>query len=190
MKTLVLFIITLSLNAFAHYECKLDTPIHVGNLNLLDGLTLNEVQFFETVKFTEPSAYDPSKDRLTLSLFEIEHDHDRSGFLGAGVQVKNGTNFDSIGFTQVYIGNFDFKGSILDHAGVVTYNTRSGHFYTDPQHAKNEAITEVLADVANGYLVSLRLTHPHFKVWKEEGPYKYIAFTGLNQTLCLKKARN
>jgi hypothetical protein len=177
-----------SLSASAADDCRLSQPIDVGTGNLVQkGLYLRDAKFDENPRFIAPSKFDPATDVLHVSLFQINWNNTRTGFLGGNVSVVDKN--ESQGFSENYSGNFNFQSDTRDQNGVVTYTTQSVSRYTEPQHAKNDAITSITVVVDKGKLVSLRLSTPVFKVWKIEDHTRYIAFTGEHQTLCLKSAK-
>jgi len=184
MRISLIFALFFSTLSFAN--CKVDKPIPIHR-DPLDALTLESVKFDKAPKFFEKGGFDPQKDTLSLSLFEIVDDHYETGWLGGWVKVDN--KLGSFGFSSWYFGSFDAQGSVEENGETITYHTKNINRYTEPQHAKNDAITEITMTVKAGAIVSLSLTSPIFKVWKSDGYMQFIAFTGKHQTLCLKSAK-
>lgn len=188
-------------------NCKLVNPIDLGNINLLeDGKSggiiynpntwtlLTNVVFYEAPKFNDPSDYDPVSDILEIGLSNVEVNGMFLNLLVASVYAKTNDGLykglSSIGFSSNYIGSTIITGEVQQAGNLTTYSTKNVARYTEPQHSPNDAITELKVEVLNKKLVSLKLTHPVFKVWKI-GEYgtRYVAFTGENQELCLKQAK-
>jgi len=168
-------------------ECRMKDPVHVGNMNLLKGLVLREARFAQTPKFLSDVSFDPTADALSVSLFEITYGSQPTGYLGGRVflEKKDG----SLGFPGGYIGSFNLEGGMTQLGQVTIFQTKHVAQYTEPQHAKNDALTQLQVEIKEGYLTQFRLTVPEYKIWKKVGSTTYLAFTGRHQELCLLGAR-
>lgn len=187
MKSLILTTSLLfgSISAFAG-TCNLDKPIQFGG-ELLNGVQLKNVVLDETPKFMPETGYNSAKNVLDVYLFNIDLNGSKTGFIGSQISVVG--KLATLGFSDSYSGNFQIQGTMKETNGVRTYNTKQGSFYTEPQHAKNEAITQTAITVSNGKIIALNLMFPIFKVWKTVDGVNYIAFTGDHQTICVKSAQ-
>jgi hypothetical protein len=169
-------------------NCRLANPIPVSGSLLDRDLLLSNSTFDQTPAWTDPSAFDPSKDKINVGLFNIIHGTTRTNYLGVSVELEG--KAETIGFSGYYDGNFNFQGSTSSSGNTTVYTTKNVRNFTEAQHAKNDAITQSVVTVENGNLVSVQLTFPIFKTWKvDANGTHYLAFTGNHQTLCLKSAQ-
>lgn len=182
-----LFIFFLSSLAFA--DCKLDQPINIGRLDLLDkGVVLKDVKFDKEPIFVEPGNYDAKKDKIDMPLFNIDHAGNKTGFLGATVEVVG--KLESIGFSNYYAGNFHVKGTREEKNGEVTYVSKNSNEWTLVGGEKAEAKLDLTVKVTNGQITSVQLIAPIYTVKIKDGNSILLGFAGKHQTLCLKSAHN
>jgi hypothetical protein len=182
--------------AMAFQPCALETPIEIGNADILNPAKvtiIDKVRFDAAPKFHDPSPYNPERDSLGVRFFNIVWNGVPTGSLGMNIEAleagMQGANIDSVGFSGNYSGRFDFASSSTENNGSVTYMTRQTSRLSEPQHAKNDAVTEARVTVMGSRLLAAELTIPIYRIWKTEGNVRYIAFTGEHQTLCLKGLR-
>jgi hypothetical protein len=165
-------------------------PIHLNGIDPLEpkfGVQLNNVVLNEIPKFSRPQLFDPAKDSLNLALFNIQWESNSTGFLGADIGIEG--KLEGVGFSRVYVGNFNIQGSKeTKSSGVTAYATTNTHTYEGDQHAKNPAVHKLSLEIEKGDIVSVELMHPVFKVWKIENGAYHVAFTGDHQTLCVLDA--
>jgi hypothetical protein len=79
------------------------------------------------------------------------------------------------------------EGEVEEAAGVQTYWSRVSIEYGD-QPGKL-AIHELRVSVRGAEIIGIQFTHPVFEITGMDGPYTYVHYTGVNQTLCVKSAR-
>lgn len=182
MLKLFLFTLFYSLGSLAN-TCRLDKPIHIGSNDLLKTRVLSNVRFDRVPRFHKPENYDPKKDTLHVNLFNIHWNDKATGYVGAMVGVDN--KLESMGLSPYYSGNLSISGSTQTSGDLTTNTTQTADKYTEPQHAKNDAIHELKVMVEKGEIVSIEFKMPIFRVWKTEAGAIYLAFTGDHQTLCL-----
>ncbi len=167
-------------------ECKLQLPINIGNLDLVDkGLVIRGAEFDVTPAFYDPALYVKETDKLELALFQISYGSHKTGYLGASVGVHG--KLMSIGFSQTYVGNFNLSGGTEMSGGQKVYFVKKQDSYSEAPHTKGEANYELKVSVANGKITAVELIHPVFVINKKEGNKVSLSFTGKNQHLCLKK---
>lgn len=189
MKTsLVLFVAFFTSNVFAA-DCKLEKPIPLSNDPLTRQVVLKDARVDALPKFTEPEKYQPATDALEVRLFQVERNNEPTGYVGVRVSVVG--KLESVGFSNGYNGNVDpgLRGSVHGRDGERVYVLRQVSRYTDPQHAKNEAVHESRITVMGNEITSVQLTFPVFRVWHRVDHMTYVAFTGEHQTLCVTSAR-
>lgn len=180
--SLVLFVTS---NSFAA-KCNLDKPIELKTDFLVYDLSIRNIVVDETPQFAANYTYNPRIDKLDVHLFNIRHNNIQTGAVGVNVRVAN--KLEGVGFANHYGGNFSFNKSIKETNGVITYKTKNGYFYQEPQHAKNEAINEAEVVVQGKYITAINLTYPVFKIINQTEFGTRIAFTGVNHTICVKTA--
>ena len=164
--------------------CNLEKPIPVGDL-LNETTTLRDVRTDEVPRFTQPENYDPARDTLSYSLFNIKFNRTFTGFLGGSLSVDK--KFESVGFSNIYSGTYHLQGGVSEENGVKAYTAKTLTPYDGP--AKGDAITESVVKVKNGQLISVVLKFPVFKFWRRGEFQTYTTFTGEHQTLCVRSAR-
>jgi hypothetical protein len=188
--------ILLASPAMAFQPCALEAPIEIGNADILNPAKItyiDKVRFDAAPKFIDPSPYNPERDSLGVGFFNIVWNGVPTGSLGMNIEAlengMQGANIDSVGFAGNYSGRFDFVSSSTENNGSLTYYTRQSSRLSEPQHAKNDAVTEARVTVLGSRLLAAELTIPVYRIWKIEGHVRYLAFTGEHQTLCLKGIR-
>lgn len=183
---LVAFFFLPTASAFGK-TCHLERPIAV-NGDLLMGVTLHNLVLDRQPKTIPENIYDPDRDRISADFFDISVNGKNIGSLGMRLLIEGKAG---LGFALFYVdddGVLDFRGSHRESDGVMTYETQLTDHYTQPNDAKNPAITKTIVRVANGQIISIQLTTPVFKVLKKYEDGYYVAFTGQHQTLCVKSA--
>lgn len=161
-------------------ECRLEKSIPFSG-DFLKTLYIKNIKLDDVPKFTG-GTFDPTRDSLSMSIFNIVHNDQITKYVGAHVYAPN----KLMGFSQEYSGQFDLKGTKTEKDGITTYTTREVYTYSEPQHAKGEAVHEVKVLVRGKEIESVELTVPLFKIWKKDKKgFTYVAFTGEHQTLCV-----
>ncbi len=186
---LVAFLVVFSVGAHALAKCRLDLPIPVVHADLLkNGLRLREAKFDREPRFPSEGTYNPKSDILDLNVFNIEWNYEPSSYLGASLHVR-GKGPQSIGFAGTYVGNFQVEGSTTSLGDTTIYFTKHSAHFTGAPHAKPLALTILRMQVKNNRLISLELVLPVYKTWTTAKGEEIAAYTGVQDTLCLKSAK-
>lgn len=188
MKSIFLLFIGLlaAPSAFAQ-ACHLEHAIPLTRDLLSQGIVLKSVVVDASPAFADPNNYDPSKDKLELRIFNIEWNSQPMNHLGVRLEVAG--KHESTGFADKYFGNYLIAGRASKTDNGFDYETRMSLLHTEPQHAKNPALTETVVKIENDKITAIWLKSPVYKVWKEVDGVTYSAFTGVMQNICIKSAQ-